>query len=173
MFNLLMSLALSLSFYTIFFSLLPLTLAVLYLLLDNDETRAVPFSPNLYTTAWHVLRNDLRDLRKWRTCKLAFPPLGWRCWGWVYNNQYQNEYQMAEPYGYCTCLIMMQHVSFSPNFYTTALTVLHVMFPVTFKSEGLAKCPARLQVELYNGNWKMINKHCISWTSLHFCLEIY
>jgi hypothetical protein len=98
MFNLLMSLALSLSFYTIFFSLLPLTLAVLYLLLDNDETRAIPFSPNL------------------------------------------------------TCLIMMQHVSFSPNLYTTALTVLHVMFPVTFKSEGLAKCPARLQVELYNGN---------------------
>jgi hypothetical protein len=25
----------------------------------------VQFSPNLYTTAWHVLRNDLRDLRKW------------------------------------------------------------------------------------------------------------
>jgi hypothetical protein len=28
----------------------------------------VPFSPNLYTT-WHVLLNDLRDLRKWRKCK--------------------------------------------------------------------------------------------------------
>jgi hypothetical protein len=31
---------------------------------------------------------------------------------------------MAEPCGFCTCLIMMQHVQFSPNLYTTALTVL-------------------------------------------------
>jgi hypothetical protein len=38
-------------------------------------TKHVPFSPNLYTTAEerNVLRNDLCDLRKWRTCKLAFP----------------------------------------------------------------------------------------------------
>jgi hypothetical protein len=36
------------------------------------------FSPNLYTTAWQVLR--------------AFPSAGCRCWGWVYNNQYKNEY---------------------------------------------------------------------------------
>ncbi len=27
---------------------------------------------------------NLRDLRKWRTRKLAFPSAGWRCWGWVY-----------------------------------------------------------------------------------------
>jgi hypothetical protein len=27
----------------------------------------------------------------------------WRCWGWVYKNQYQNEYQIAYPCGYCTC----------------------------------------------------------------------
>jgi hypothetical protein len=39
-------------------------------------------------------------------------------------NQNQNEYQMAEPCGFCTCLIMMKHVQFSPNLYTTALTVL-------------------------------------------------
>jgi hypothetical protein len=45
----------------------------------------VPFSPNLYTTAWHVLLNDLRDLPFWKTCKLAIPSAGWRCWGWVYN----------------------------------------------------------------------------------------
>jgi hypothetical protein len=38
-----------------------------------------PFSPNLYTTR-HVLRNNLRDLRAWRTFKLAFPSTGWRCW---------------------------------------------------------------------------------------------
>jgi hypothetical protein len=31
----------------------------------------VPFSPNLYTTAWHLLCNDLHDLRL--KCKLAFP----------------------------------------------------------------------------------------------------
>jgi hypothetical protein len=57
----------------------------------------VPFSPNLYTTAWQVWsfsihftiitlkRNDLRDLRASRTCKLTFPSAGWCCWGWVYN----------------------------------------------------------------------------------------
>jgi hypothetical protein len=33
-----------------------------------------PFSPNLYTTAWHVLRNDLHDLRL--KYKLAFPSAG-------------------------------------------------------------------------------------------------
>ncbi|EFX87416.1 hypothetical protein DAPPUDRAFT_97041 [Daphnia pulex] len=71
----------------------------------------------------------------------------------VYKNQYQNEYQMAEPCGYCTCLIMMQHVQFSPNLCNTALTVLHVnMFPASFKREGHANWPARLKVEFYNGN---------------------
>ncbi len=35
----------------------------------------VPFSPNLYTTAWKVLRNDLHDLRL-NKCKLAFPSAG-------------------------------------------------------------------------------------------------
>jgi hypothetical protein len=84
----------------------------------------VSSSPNLYTTALTVLRNDLHDLRKWRKCKLAFPSVGCRWWGWVYKNQNQNEYQMAEPCGYCTCLIMMKHVQFSPNLYATALTVL-------------------------------------------------
>jgi hypothetical protein len=44
---------------------------------------------------------------------------------------------MAEPCGYYTCLIMMKHVLFSPNLYTTALTVLHVMFTVTFKREAV------------------------------------
>jgi hypothetical protein len=34
----------------------------------------VPFSPNLYTNAWHFLRNDLHDLRL--KCKLAFPSAG-------------------------------------------------------------------------------------------------
>ncbi len=61
----------------------------------------VPFSPNLYTTAWNVFLNDLHDLRL--KCKLAFPSLGRRCWGWVYKNQYQNEHQIAYPCGYCTC----------------------------------------------------------------------
>ncbi len=98
----------------------------------------VPFSPNLSAVAWYVLRNDLRELRAWRKCKLAFSSLGWRCWGWVYNNKYQNEYQMAEPCGYYTCLIIMKHVPFSPNLYTTALTVLHVIFTVTFKRAGNA-----------------------------------
>jgi len=46
---------------------------------------------HLYTTAWHVLCNDLRDLRMWRTGGLPFPFAGWSFWGWVYNNQYQNE----------------------------------------------------------------------------------
>jgi hypothetical protein len=41
-----------------------------------------------------VSRNDLRDLRDWRKCKLAFPSLSLRCLGWVYKNE--NEYQMAE-----------------------------------------------------------------------------
>jgi hypothetical protein len=49
---------------------------------------------------------------------------------------------MAEPCGYYTCLIMMKHVPFSPNLYTTALTVLHVMFTATFKREGHANWPA-------------------------------
>jgi len=40
-----------------------------------------------------VSRNDLRDLRDWRKCKLAFPSLSLRCLGWVYKNE--NEYQMA------------------------------------------------------------------------------
>jgi hypothetical protein len=47
---------------------------------------------------------------------------------------------------------MMKHVPFSPNLYTTALTVLHVIFTVTFKRKGHANWPARLQAELYNGN---------------------
>jgi hypothetical protein len=81
-----------------------------------------------------VSRNDLRDLRDWRKCKLAFPSLSLRCLGWVYKNE--NEYQMAESCGFRTYLIMMQHVQFSTNLYTTALTVLHVMFPATFKREG-------------------------------------
>jgi hypothetical protein len=28
--------------------------------------------------------------------RTAFTSAGWRCWGWVYNNQYQNEYQMHQ-----------------------------------------------------------------------------
>jgi hypothetical protein len=36
------------------------------------------------------------------------------------------------------------------------------MFTVTFKRAGNANWPARLKLELYNGNWKMLNKHCIS-----------
>jgi hypothetical protein len=47
---------------------------------------------------------------------------------------------------------MTQNDQFSPNLYTTALTVLHVLFPATFKREGHANWPARVQVELYNGN---------------------
>jgi hypothetical protein len=70
--------------------------------------RHVPFSLNLYTT-WHILRNH--DLQKWR--KMFFPSASRCCWGWVYKNKFQNEYQMA-----------MQHVSFSPNLYTTAWHVL-------------------------------------------------
>jgi hypothetical protein len=41
-----------------------------------------------------------------------------------------------------------------------------VLFPATFKREGHANWPARVQVELYNGNWKIINKHVISWNML-------
>ncbi len=89
----------------------------------------VRFSPNLYTTAWHVLRNDLHDLRLKVQTGLSF--CRWRCWGWVYKNQYQNEHQKAYLCGYGTCLIMMKHVSFSPNLYTTACQ-FNVMFLVTF-----------------------------------------
>jgi hypothetical protein len=48
-------------------------------------------------------------------------------------------------------LIMMKHVSFSPNLYTTSVTVLHVMFLVTFKREGhpvWTNWPTCLQVDL-------------------------
>jgi hypothetical protein len=83
-------------------------------------------------------RNDLHDLRL--KCKLVFPSLGRRCWGWVYKNQYQNEYQIAYPCGYSTCLIMKQHVSFSPNLYTTACQ-FYVMFLVTFKRERHGNWP--------------------------------
>jgi hypothetical protein len=79
-----------------------------------------------------VSRNDLRDLRDWRKCKLAFLSLSLRCFGWVYKNE--NEYQMA--LNLLDVLMMMQQVQFSTNLYTTALTVLHVMFPATFKREG-------------------------------------
>ncbi len=150
--------------YTIFLSPSPLKPCGYFTCLIM--MKHAPFSPNLSAVAWYVLRNDLRDLRMWRTGGLPFPFAGRRCRGWVYNNQNQNEYQMAEPCGYCTCLIRMKHVPFSPNLYTTALTVLHVIFTVTFKREGHANWPARLQVELYNGNWKIINKHCISWNML-------
>jgi hypothetical protein len=80
----------------------------------------------------------------------AFPSLGWLCWGWVYNNKYQKWISN----GWALRLLYlldndeMKHVPFSPNLYTTALTVLHVMFTVTFKREGHANWPARLQVEL-------------------------
>jgi hypothetical protein len=47
-----------------------------------------------------------------------------------------------------------------------------VLFPATFKREGHANWPARLQVELYNGNWKIINKHVISWNMLKIYLNL-
>jgi hypothetical protein len=51
----------------------------------------VSFSPNLYTIAWQVLHNDIRDLRlkKMQTglsfFRLTFPGMGLQ--------QHQNEYQ--------------------------------------------------------------------------------
>ncbi len=88
------------------------------------------FSPNLYTTARHVFR----DLRKWRKCKLAFSSLGWRCWGWVYKKPISkwipNGFAAIVP-----AMIMMKHVSFSPNLYTIACQ-FYVMFFLTFKREG-------------------------------------
>jgi hypothetical protein len=61
---------------------------------------------------------------------------------------------MAEPCGFCTCLIMMTHVSFSPNLYTTACQ-FYVMFLVTFKREGhpiWTNWPTCLQVDLHAKN---------------------
>jgi hypothetical protein len=74
--------------------------------------------------------------------------------GWVYKNQYQrlqSEYQIAYPCGYFTFLIMMKHVSFSPNLYTTACQ-FYVMFLLTFKREGhpvWTNWPTCLQVDLH------------------------
>jgi hypothetical protein len=63
----LISVAFSLSLYTTFshpYSLLkPCGYCTCLIIMKH-----VQFSPNLYTT-WHVLLNDLRDLRKWRKCK--------------------------------------------------------------------------------------------------------
>jgi hypothetical protein len=55
-----------------------------------------------------------------------------------------------KPCGCCTCLIIKQskHFPFSPNLYTTALTVLRVMIYVTFESEGHANWPFLLQVDV-------------------------
>jgi hypothetical protein len=52
----------------------------------------VPFSPNLYSTVWHlfVMISMTFD---WNANWPLFPSLGRRCWGWVYKNQHQNEYQ--------------------------------------------------------------------------------
>jgi hypothetical protein len=66
---------------------------------------------------------------------------------------------------------MMKHVQFSPNLYTTALTVLRNL-PRDLQAWGHANWPARLQVELDNGNWKIINKHCISWNMLKIYLNL-
>jgi hypothetical protein len=54
-------------------------------------------------------------------------------------------------------LIMMQPVSSHPTS-TPPHWQFYVMLPATFKSEGHANWPARLQVELYKGNLKIINK---------------
>jgi hypothetical protein len=72
------SFAFSLSFYTIFLSPSPLKPCGYCTCLKM--IKHVSSSPNLYTTAWHVLSNDLRDLRMWRTGGLPFPFAGWRCW---------------------------------------------------------------------------------------------
>jgi hypothetical protein len=162
-------LAFSLYFYTIFFSPSPpkpCGYSTCLIMVQH-----VSSSPSLSAFAWHVLRYVSRDLRKWR--KWTFPSLGWWCWGWVYNNQNQNEYQMAEPCGYCTCLIMMQHVQFSPNLYTTALTVLRNV-PRNLQARRTCKLAAggRFVCRLNNGNWKIINKHCISWNMLQIYLNL-
>jgi hypothetical protein len=81
--------AFSLSFYTIFWSPSPLKPCGYCSCLKM--MKHVPFSPNLCTTVWYVLNNNLRDLRMWRKGGLPFPFAGWSFWGWVYNNQYQNE----------------------------------------------------------------------------------
>ncbi len=119
----------SLAFYTIFSHPSSQALQLFYLL-DNDKKRPVLTQPLLHCMT--PFRNDLHDLRL--KCKLAFPSLGRRCWGRVYKNQYQNEYQIAYSCGFSTCLIMKQHVSFSPNLYTTACQ-FYVTFLVTFKRE--------------------------------------
>jgi hypothetical protein len=61
----------SLAFYTIFShpSSKPNSYFTFLIMKQN-----VPFSPNLYTNAWHLLRNDIHDLRL--KCKLAFPSAG-------------------------------------------------------------------------------------------------
>ena len=142
-----------LSFYTIFF--IPSPLKPWGYCICLIMMRHVPFSPNLYTT-WHILRNDLRDLRKWR--KMFFPSAG--DGSTTTNIKMNTKWLLA--CGYCTCFIMMQHVSFSPNLYITArfspnldttAWQFYGMIPVAFKREGHANWPARLQVELYNGNW--------------------
>ncbi len=71
-------------FYTIFLSPSPLKFCGYCTCLIM--MKHVPFSPNLYTTPWHVLRNDLRDLRKCKDMRTAFTSAGWRCWGWVRTN---------------------------------------------------------------------------------------
>jgi hypothetical protein len=43
---------------------------------------------------------------------------------------------------------------------------------VTFNREGHANWPTRLQVELYNGNWKLINTYCITWNMLKIYLNL-
>jgi hypothetical protein len=59
----------------------------------------VSFSPNLYTTARHVLRNDA----PWPSSAKAietglFLSAGRRCWGWVYKT-HQNKYQIINDNG--------------------------------------------------------------------------
>ncbi len=58
-------------FYTIFWSPSPLKPSGYCICLIM--MKHVAFSPNLSAVAWYVLHNDLRDLRTWRKCKLAFP----------------------------------------------------------------------------------------------------
>jgi hypothetical protein len=75
----------------------------------------VSFSPNLYTTAWKFYQFYvmISVTFGWMRYKLAFPPAGWRNWGWVYKKKLSKWI----PNGY-------ENFPFLPNLYTTTLTVL-------------------------------------------------
>ncbi len=118
----------------------------------------VPFAPNLYPVAWHVFRNDLRDLWARRTCKLLKVDVAG-------DGSTKTNFKMNTKW---FCNTYRSHPT--PK---TLHDTFYVMISLTFESEGYASWPFLLQVDVAGDgstktNFKMNTKWL--WLKTNFIL---